>query len=422
MTIAKPVPFTPPATLALASAASSEAAREKSKKDRPIWCVDLACSILEKDPAWAGVLAYDEFSGLTMLVAPVPGSTCPRSKFKARPVADTDFTAAVRWFNRNGHPNATRNTVTDAIYLVGKQQVLSPVLDYLQSLKWDGTPRAIDWLTRYCGAGPSDLTSKVGQAWLISAVARQFSPGCKADCALVLEGKQGAGKSTILRTLAGDHWFHDGLGDLHSKDTAAALRGKWIVELPELAAMRRSDTEATKAFLSRTEERYRPAYGRAEVLEPRRCVFAGTTNRTDWQNDDTGGRRFWPVTVGHVEIEELKRDRDQLWAEVVTLFHGGAQWWLDRESEAMAAAVVATRASDDPWASDVMAAVAGLSECSTRDIFQRLDVPLERRGKQDAMRLSGILTRAGWARGGKFTTGPSRDLARYVAPTGGDNA
>jgi predicted P-loop ATPase len=144
----------------------------------------------------------------------------------------------------------------------------------------------------------------------------------------VLEGKQGAGKSSILRALAGDEWFHDGLSDMHGKDASAALRGKWIIELPELSAMRRSDTEAVKAFLSRTEERYRPAYGRTEVIKPRRCVFAGTTNRNDYLTDDTGERRFWPVTVGAVKLDELTQDREQIWAEAVDLYRNGARWWL----------------------------------------------------------------------------------------------
>ena len=255
----------------------------------------------------------------------------------------------------------------------------------------------------------------------MAAVARALRPGCKADCALVLEGKQGAGKSSILRVLAGEDWFYDGLRDMHSKDASAGLRGKWIIELPELSAMRRSDTEGVKAFLSRTEERYRPAYGRTEVVEPRRCVFAGTTNRNDYLTDDTGGRRFWPVVVGTVDLDALARDRAQLWAETVKLFRGGEHWWLDQTDESAAAAVVATRAADDPWTADVLRVVDGLSDTSTRDVFQLLEVSLDRRSRADAMRISGILIRAGWARVGKFTGGQNRDLSRYVAPIGGQH-
>lgn len=386
------------------------------RKGRPIWCAENACMVLETDPAWQEALAFDEFAGLTLLLKPFPGTTAPRATFNPRPLADTDITAAVRWFNRNGFPDATKNTTADALYAVAQQSIISPVRHYLESLSWDGVPRVEEWLIRYCGAEDTNFARKVGQAWLISAVARALKPGCKADCALVLEGRQGQGKSSALKALAGEAWFHDGLHDLHSKDASAGLRGKWIIELPELSAMRRSDTEAVKAFLSRTEERYRPAYARAEVIEPRRCVFAGTTNRSDYLTDDTGGRRFWPIVVGEVRLTDLTRDRDQIWAEAVAIFRAGKEWWLDRDTEIEAAAVVAVRAADDPWAADVLSLVEGLSEVSTRDVFQRMEIPRERQNKADAMRIVGILTRAGWTRSGKFTAGPNRDLSRYLPP------
>jgi predicted P-loop ATPase len=249
----------------------------KDSKGKPIWNAENACTLIETDDAWEGVLATDDFAGLTLLLKPIPGTPVARARFNPRPLTDTDITAAVRWFNRNGFPDATKATTADAVYSTAAQTVISPVRHFLEALRWDGTSRVDNWLATYCGAPPSRLTSKVGRAWLVSAVARALIPGCKADCALVLEGKQGAGKSSALKALAGRDWFHDGLSDLHSKDASAGLRGKWIIELPELSAMRRSDVEAVKAFLSRTEERYRPAYGRAEVIEPRRCVFAGTT-------------------------------------------------------------------------------------------------------------------------------------------------
>lgn len=387
-------------------------------RGKPIWCAENACAVIETAVAWQDCLAHDEFAGLTLLMKPIPGTPVPRATFSPRPLADTDITSAVRWFNRHGFPDATKNTTADALYSVAAQNVISPVRHYLEALVWDDVRRVDGWLSSYCGAALAPLTAKVGKAWLVAAVARALKPGCKADCALVLEGKQGAGKSSALKALAGGDWFYDGLHDLQSKDASAGLRGKWIIELPELSAMRRSDVEAVKAFLSRTEERYRPAYARAEVIEPRRCVFAGTTNRNDYITDDTGGRRFWPVEVQHIRVADLERDRDQIWAEAVALFLSGEGWWLNHEAEAEAATVVRARAADDPWASDVLARVDGLSECSTRDVFQFLDIPQDRRTKADSMRIGGILTRAGWMRAGKFTTGPSRDLSRYTPPTG----
>lgn len=391
----------------------------KGRGGKPTWCAENACLVLERHKDWAGILAYDEFNALDLLLAPIPGTTVPRGSFRPRALTATDVTAALRWFNRNGFPDANRTVMEDALKAVASQAVISPVRHYLEGLSWDRVGRISSWLQAYCDAAHSDLISRFGRAWLIAAVARALRPGCKADNALVLEGPQGAGKSSALKALAGEDWFFDGLRDMHGKDASAGLRGKWIIELPELSAMRRTDAEAVKAFLSRTEERYRPAYGRFEVVEPRRCVFAGTTNRGDYLADDTGGRRFWPVQVGKVDVAGLKRDRDQIWAEAVAAFREGEAWWLDANQEAAAAAVVAERQAEDPWSGRVLELVRGLAEVSTAQIFEMMEVAVERRSRADAMRLGGILTRAGWGRDGKFKGGPFKDTTRYTAPLSG---
>lgn len=406
-------PFIDPGTF---EETKTEPAFVLGRRGKPIFCAENVGLVLETDPAWRGVLAFDELAGLTMVMLPIPGTKARKSGFRPRPITSADFTAALRWFNRNGWPTATKITIEDAMLAVASENVLSPVKDYLNGLRWDGKPRIDTWLIDYCGAADSPLIRQVGAKWLISAAARALKPGCKADCALVLEGAQGRRKSSVLRALAGEDWFFDGMHDLHGKDASAALRGKWIIELPELSAMRRSDNEAIKAFLSRTEERFRPAYGRTEVVEPRRCVFAGTTNRSDWLTDDTGGRRFWPVEVGLIDTDAVKRDRDQIWAEAVSLFKGGASWWLDRDDEVKAAATVAARSPDDPWTAEVLLSVDGYREVSTRDVLQALGLAVERRDKASAMRVGGILTRAGWVRQGMFSSGDNRGLARYVRP------
>ncbi len=383
---------------------------------KPAWCAENACLTLERHPDWAGVLAHDEFAVLDLLMKPIPGTTVPHSRFKPRELQEHDVTAALRWFNRNRFPDATRNVLQDAMQMVARQSIISPLRHYLEALKWDGTPRIEDWLQVYCEAPSAGLTRRFGRKWLIAAVARALRPGCKADNALVLEGAQGIGKSSALKALAGEEWFFDGLRDMHGKDASASLKGKWIVELPELSALRRSDVEAVKAFLSRTEERYRPPYGRGEVIERRRCIFAGTTNRDDYLADDTGGRRFWPVRVGQVDVKALKRDRDQIWAEAVEALNSGESWWLSGEEEAGAAAIVADRQAEDLWSGKVLSVAAGLPEVSASQILTLMDIPLERGGKSEAMRIGGILTRAGWRKDGKFKKGAYKDLSRYVPP------
>ena len=146
---------------------------------------------------------------------------------------------------------------------------------------------------------------------------------------LILEGEQGARKSTALKILAGEDWFTDELPDLGSKDAAIHMQGVWIVEIAELDAIGRAEVSRIKAFLTRTTDRFRPPYGRHTVEIKRQCVFAGTVNPDTYLRDETGNRRFWPIRCGDIDIDALAQDRDQLWAEAVARFKYGAIWWLE---------------------------------------------------------------------------------------------
>ena len=151
--------------------------------------------------------------------------------------------------------------------------------------------------------------------------------------------------------------------------------------------------------------------------DTRRCVFAGTTNRSDYLADDTGGRRFWPVAVREINISHLQRDRDQLWAEAVHCFkQPDAKWWLDASDEAEAANLIMQRAADDPWEAKVLLIAGARDELCTREILKALDIDLVNQTKAMAMRVAGILTRANWTRDGNFSDAARRGLARYRNP------
>jgi predicted P-loop ATPase len=274
---------------------------------------------------------------------------------------------------------------------------LSPVRDYLDSLKWDGGNRLGSWLTRYMGTNQSAYSKAIGRMFVIAAVARVFEPGCKADCVVVFEGSQGAGKSRACAAL-GEKWFSDSLPDVtQEKDAAQHLRGKWIIEISELSALGRAEAEALKSFISRRTERYRPPYGREEVIEPRQCIFVGTTNRATYLGDDTGGR-FWPVKVGRVDTNALGADRDQLLAEAVAAYRNGEQWWPDDTFERdHIRAEQGARFEIDAWEPEIARYLIDRDRVQVSEIARDvLGIVAARLGTAEQRRVSRILTRLGW--------------------------
>lgn len=281
---------------------------------------------LSCDEAFAGAIVFDDFRKEVLVTRPLPWDASGESK--PRPWTDSDDVRAAEWLQRR-ELNVTPMTVSRSVGAVAHEITVHPVRDHLNALAWDGVPRIETWTRRYLGAEDTAFNHSVGALWLVSAVARIFRPGVKADHMLVLEGPQGARKSTALKILAGEDWFTDELPDLGSKDAAMHMQGVWIIEIAELDAIGKAEVSRIKAFLTRTTDRFRPPYGRYTIEVPRSCVFAGTVNPDTYLRDETGNRRFWPVRCGTIDIDALARDRDQLWAEAVARFRAGAIWWLD---------------------------------------------------------------------------------------------
>src|SRR5713101_6005847 len=192
----------------------------------------------------------------------------------------------------------------------------NPVVDYLDSRQWDGQLRLDRWFVIYLGADDTPLNRSIGRKMLIASVRRARQPGCKFDDMVVLEGPQGSGKSSALRILAGEENFSDQpLLHLDTRAQQEAIEGVWIYEISELVGLRRTETEKTKGFLSKTHDNARPAYGRHRVDRARNGIFVGTTNDSEYLRDWTGNRRIQPVKTGKIDLEALRRDRDPLWAE-----------------------------------------------------------------------------------------------------------
>ena len=363
---------------------------------------------LREAPALDGMFAYDDMQRVPILTRLLSKET-----FTSRPVRDEDVTALQEWLQRAGLTNVSKDTVHQAVDLRSRECAFHPVRDYLTALRWDGTPRLATWLNIYLGAKPDAYTQGIGPLFLIAMVARIFKPGCKGDYMLVLEGPQGALKSTACRILGGV-WFSDNLPDIRvGKDVSQHLNGKWLIEVAELSALDKAEAAALKAFITRAEERYRPSYGRKEVIEPRQCVFIGTTNKHAYLRDETGGRRFWPVKVGTIATKALTRDRDQLFAEAVHLYRQGRPWWPDRAFEVEHI----QPQQDDRYEGDAWEqAISEWLENWNRDpqrppltiltvARQALFIETPKIGTADQRRISAVLEQLGWMRGERTMNG-----------------
>ena len=273
-----------------------------------------------------------------------------------------------------------------------------PVREYLEGLKWDRTPRLATWLSYYLGADESDYVETVGKAFFIALVARIFKPGCKQDYMLILEGPQGTLKSMACEAIAGN-WFSDNLPDVReSKDLSQHLQGKWLIEVGELSALGKAETTTLKAFITRRTERYRPSYGRREVIQPRQCVFIGTTNAEVYLKDASGGRRFWPVKTGSINIDTMAGDRDQLFAEAVHLFKSGVNWWPNKDFEAKYIKPEQdARYVADPWTEKITTYIENLSRVTVGMIAKdALFIETPRLAMRDSYRIIDVLTSLGW--------------------------
>lgn len=341
-------------------------------------------------------VALDEFSQSIFATGPLPwdlNATFPRRWTEL----DTLHTVIVAnaLFKTPG-----KDTAFDAVTMIANRKKFHSVRDYLNRLQWDGAPRLAGMLTTYFGVPHSDYSIRVGCKFMIAAVARVMKPGCKADNVLVLEGPQGAQKSSSLNALVGDDWFADELPDLHSKDAAIQLDGKWIVEVAELSALKRSDVETVKKFMSRKSDRYRAPYEKIANDHPRQCLFVGTTNDKNYLKDQTGNRRFWPATCGTIDTAGLRRDRDQLWAEALLCFTRGDIWWFAVDEEHLARAEQELRREIDQWEEPINVHLKALNgrETTVGAICVKLGIPFEKQNSTVNKRIVNCLKHAGYER------------------------
>lgn len=361
-------------------------------------CAQNALILFEHHPEVAPSIAFNVFANQAVAVAALPWDD--RGLAYPRQLSEEDAIRGQGWLERQGVYKLSAATAWTALVAASRRRRFNPLVDWLQSLEWDGNPRIDRWLSYYLGAELSPYVESISAKFLISAVARAFRPGCKVDTMPVLEGPQGIKKSTALRTLFGDEYYSDELADFGSKDAALQMQGKWCIEVAELATLSRADVKRVKEVLSRQVDRFRAPYDRTVAEHPRQCVFAGTTNPVDgYFKDPTGGRRFWPVACGVIDTDALANDRSQLWAEAVKRYEDKAIWWLQGDEIPAAKEEQEARQESDPWDDVIEEFLIGQIEITTPEILTGpLKMGVEKLNKADQSRVANILKRLGWER------------------------
>ena len=290
--------------------------------------------ILENDPALRGHIVHDLFAGFDGVVGGLPWNK------KATQWTDSDDANLRVWLETN-YGLTGKEKIADALTAVLTRHSYHPIRDYLNGLTWDGTPRLERLIIDYIGAEDTELNRVMTRKHFTAAVTRVFKPGCKYDYCLVMTGPEGAGKSTLLNKMGGQ-WFNDSITTTEGKEGMDQLRRAWIIEMGELASIKRSDVESIKAYLSKRVDIYRAAYARRTAEHPRQCIFCGTTNEALFLKGDNGNRRFWVIAVDptlrkySAWQDAIDRDRDQLWAEAMHYYQQGEKLYLDDRLEAQA--------------------------------------------------------------------------------------
>lgn len=305
--------------------------------------------ILTHDPKLAGRLALNEMEHNIVTLSSLPWR---ESKGPSQWTDGDD--AALRYYLERVYGLSGKDRIFDAVNVVAQQGAFHPVREYLDSTAWDGVPRVDTLLVDYLGAEDTEYTRAVTRKALTAAVARIYRPGCKFDYMLTLRGRQGLGKSALIAKLGGE-WFSDSFTTMQGKEAYEQVQGVWLMEVGELAGMRKAEAETIKLFISKQRDRFRPAYGRRLQEFPRQCIFIGTTNESQFLRDTTGNRRFWVVDTP----DEPRRDMWEeltpetvalIWAEAVEIYRAGEPLYLSRKLEAEARAVQDDYTEENPRA------------------------------------------------------------------------
>jgi putative DNA primase/helicase len=291
--------------------------------------------------------------------------------------------------------------------------------DWMETLRWDGTERVRESLGRIFGAGDTSYVGAVSQNFWISLVARTYRPGCQCDNMVVIEGPQGYLKSTALSIIGGEWYAEQHESASNPRAFAEVLVGKLLIEISEMGSFGKAEANQIKRSISCRSDRFRAPYARSAADHPRRCVLAGTTNRDDWNRDDTGARRFWPIKCTRkADLRWLTDNREQLFAEAVALFRDNVTWWMVPADDAQREQQ--ERFETDPWRDAISGWIVGREWTYVTEVASDcLRIAPQDRDMSTSRRITAVLRELGYCNGGVRRVDGKTVRAFMVAPDSG---
>lgn len=391
---------------------------QRNGNGAPLTNLSNAVRVLECAPQFRGIVWFDEFLGQILTIAADGG---PRQWTEA-----DDINLTLRFQREIDIQRMGKETVRDAVIEVAMRDMRNCVKDWIESQAWDGTRRLERFFIDVFGAPDTPFTRAVGRNFWLSICARVYQPGCKVDNMIVLEGSQGVGKSTAIALIGGAWYAEQHESATNAKAFAEILQGKLVIEISEMDAFDRAEVKRVKSVVSNRSDRYRPSYGRYAKDHPRQGVMIGSTNKDDWNRDDTGARRFWPIKTRGVNIGLLIELRGQLFAEAAQRYKAGEKWWEVPEDAAKAEQE--SRFDSHPWIEVISSYLVGRDEVTTNQIMQGpLGMETRELNRRAEMDVAGCLRYLGWEKlGNKRIEGRVRKVwvrassnLRDDAPEGG---
>lgn len=357
-----------------------------TKSGNPHFNIDNSLRLLERCPDFQDFIWYDEFHQRYFTTWNGP----------RREWSDADTVKLTHLMQGTfGLYNVSDKTVFQAVMVYAHRRTKNEPRDWMESLTWDGVSRAPAFFWDCFGVEESEYSHALGTNFWIGMIARILSPGCQLDNMVILEGLQGSGKTSALRIIGGS-WYTSAHYSVQNTDFFQSIQGKLIIEISELEAFSKAEATRIKNVITASSDRYRASYGRTAQDHPRQCIFVGSTNEKSYLKDHTGARRFWPVRCHKIDIERIRENRDQYFAEAVHRFKVGEKWYeMPADSTGMEQH---KRRQQDVWEQAIIDWLPGrFGEVSVMEVakdclkieISKLDIPTQ-------VRIAKALSTTGW--------------------------